>query len=302
MRRLSYALAAVMAIGTSQLAGTSQATAQDASQQHAAAGHTHQHSGNGDMSGSHGGSVQMVDGNKVETVLQEKGIMFAVMTSEGKAIDASQASGKLTLRVGDNPKEYSYTLKPLKNGMVGVGVDLSKVKGHMLHMNVQLSGVASSTLEFHAMGKVGEGAKLSDELLISLQGTCPVSGQKLGSMGKPPKVELGDKSLFVCCAGCIEKVKASPDQYLSKYYQSSGKEIRPGVYEATLADAEAIAKQEVCPVMDEPLGGMGTPGKVNVKGKAVFICCAGCAKKLAAEPDKYLAQLKEQGVTPPEFK
>ena len=65
--------------------------------------------------------------------------------------------------------------------------------------------------------------------------------------------------------------------------------------------ADAIAAQKVCPVMDEPLGGMGVPGKVNVKGKAVFICCAGCAKKLAAEPDKYLAALKEKGVTPPAF-
>ena len=51
--------------------------------------------------------------------------------------------------------------------------------------------------------------------------------------------------------------------------------------------------------MDEPLGGMGTPLKVDVKGKAVFICCAGCAKKLAAEPDKYLLQLAKAGIKPP---
>lgn len=50
----------------------------------------------------------------------------------------------------------------------------------------------------------------------------------------------------------------------------------------------------ICTVMDEPLGGMGVPGKVNVKGKAVFICCGGCAKKLAADPDKYLAALKQE--------
>jgi len=281
----------ILAIGATHVIRTGQASAQDAA---------HKHSGHDGIRGPDGGSVQMVDGKKVETILQEKGIIFSVMMADGKAIDTSRGSGTLTLRVGDNSKEYQYALKPLKSGKLGVGVDLSKVKGHTLHMNVQLEGVAGSPLEFHSMGKV-ENATLSNELRISLQGTCPVSGQKLGSMGKPPKVELGDKSLFVCCAGCIDKVKASPDQYLSKYYKSQGKEVRPGVFEATLADAEAIAKQKVCPVMDEPLGGMGTPGKVNVKGKAVYICCAGCAKKLAAEPEKFLAVLKEKGVTPADF-
>ncbi len=121
-------------------------------------------------------------------------------------------------------------------------------------------------------------------------------------MGAPPKIMLGDKSLFVCCAGCTTKVKANPDVYLAKYYSAKGKEVRPGVFEATLADAKAIAAQRKCPVMDEELGGMGVPQKVNVNGKAVYICCAGCAKKLHAEPEKYLNMLAKQGVTPPDFK
>lgn len=297
MRRLFFGLAAILAFSTAHVIGTISVSAQDDSQQPSDddhADHGHEHPGMG-------GNLQKVGAYQVATTLQDKGIMFHVMTADGQAVDASKGSGKLTLRVGDNPKEYSFSLKPLKNGMLGVGVDLSKVKGHLLHMNVVLEGTAASPLEFHAMGKVGS-EMLSDELLISLQGTCPVSGQKLGSMGKPPKVDLGDKSLFVCCAGCIDKVKASPEPYLSKYYSAQAKEIRPGVYASTLADAGAIAKQKVCPVMDEPLGGMGIPGKVNVNGKAVYICCAGCAKKLAAEPDKYLSMLKEKGVTPPEFK
>ena len=40
-------------------------------------------------------------------------------------------------------------------------------------------------------------------------------------MGKPPKITIGDKSLFVCCAGCTKKVEASPEQYLTKYYTAS---------------------------------------------------------------------------------
>lgn len=56
-------------------------------------------------------------------------------------------------------------------------------------------------------------------------------------------------------------------------------------------DAAAIAKQKICPVTDQPLGSMGPPVKVVVKGRTVFLCCAGCKKKLLADPDKYLKKL-----------
>jgi Cu(I)/Ag(I) efflux system membrane fusion protein len=43
-----------------------------------------------------------------------------------------------------------------------------------------------------------------------------------------------------------------------------------------------------------PLGSMGTPIKVDVKGRAVFICCEGCRESLLAEPKKYLAKLSKE--------
>ena len=39
---------------------------------------------------------------------------------------------------------------------------------------------------------------------------------------------------------------------------------------------------------------MGTPVKVTVKGRPVFICCASCKAKLLKDPDKYLAKLDKQ--------
>ena len=39
------------------------------------------------------------------------------------------------------------------------------------------------------------------------------------------------------------------------------------------------------------LGSMGDPVAVEVEGQKVWICCAGCAPKLKAEPAKYLARL-----------
>ena len=273
-------------------------------QQHNHADHQHESNGHDHSAmkqGPNGGTVQMVGTQRIETVIRPKGIMFMVLDEEGKAVAAPRASGSLKLRVGDKGKEYPYELKPLKNNAIGVGVDLSKVVGHTLHMDVTLNGIAAQPVSFHTMGQVSDG-KLSDAVLISLQATCPVSGKKLGSMGAPPKVMVDGKPLFVCCAGCSDKVKNSPQQYLAKYYQPSSEQVRPGVFKATLADASAIATQNVCPVMDEPLGGMGAPLKVDVKGKAVYICCAGCAKKLHATPDEFLAKLAKMGVKPPAMK
>lgn len=60
------------------------------------------------------------------------------------------------------------------------------------------------------------------------------------------------------------------------------------------SDQESIAKQKTCPVTDKPLGSMGKPVKVVVKGRTVFLCCAGCKSKLLANPDKYLKKLDEK--------
>jgi YHS domain-containing protein len=56
-------------------------------------------------------------------------------------------------------------------------------------------------------------------------------------------------------------------------------------------DRAAALAQKVCPVSGETLGEMGTPYKVTVKGRDVFLCCAGCREKIEANPDEYLAKL-----------
>jgi membrane fusion protein, copper/silver efflux system len=61
---------------------------------------------------------------------------------------------------------------------------------------------------------------------------------------------------------------------------------------ATSDDEKLIARQKVCPVTDEPLGGsMGRPVKLVVEGRTVFICCKACERELRSEPKKYLAKL-----------
>jgi hypothetical protein len=59
-------------------------------------------------------------------------------------------------------------------------------------------------------------------------------------------------------------------------------------------DRKLAEAQEWCAVDDEnPLGGMGKPLKIMVKGQPVFLCCKGCEKTAQADPDKTLAKVEE---------
>jgi hypothetical protein len=55
-----------------------------------------------------------------------------------------------------------------------------------------------------------------DRALAEKQKTCPVSDQALGSMGKPIKVAVGDRDVFICCEGCEEELKNNSEKYLAK--------------------------------------------------------------------------------------
>jgi len=61
------------------------------------------------------------------------------------------------------------------------------------------------------------------------------------------------------------------------------------------ADRAAAERQKVCPVTDEPLGSMGSPLKISLKGRDVFLCCEGCKDALQDDPDAFLAKLPQTG-------
>ena len=59
-------------------------------------------------------------------------------------------------------------------------------------------------------------------------------------------------------------------------------------------------KQKNCPVGGEPLGSMGTPVKMMVGDRAVFLCCEGCRGAVEKDPEKYLAILDAPAAAPAE--
>ena len=46
------------------------------------------------------------------------------------------------------------------------------------------------------------------------QQTCPVTGEKLGSMGPPVSVTVKGRTVKVCCDSCVAAVQKNPDKYL----------------------------------------------------------------------------------------
>lgn len=63
-----------------------------------------------------------------------------------------------------------------------------------------------------------------DEQAVALrQKTCPVTGELLGSMGKPIQVPVADRSVFVCCEGCVAALRRNPAKYLRSAFRT-----RPG--------------------------------------------------------------------------
>lgn len=65
-------------------------------------------------------------------------------------------------------------------------------------------------------------ATQADAAAIAAQKTCPVMDEPLGSMGAPWKVPVAGGTVFVCCKGCIKRVRAEPAKYLSAARGGSG--------------------------------------------------------------------------------
>ncbi len=63
-------------------------------------------------------------------------------------------------------------------------------------------------------------------------------------------------------------------------------------------DRALVERQKTCPVTGKPLGSMGTPERLEVEGRVVFICCSGCESKLRKDPARYLAKLAADASEP----
>jgi hypothetical protein len=159
-------------------------------------------------------------------------------------------------------------------------------------------------------------AKLSheDQKLVAAQGFCPIQKQnRLGVMGKPFKLAIKGQTVFLCCSGCERDALADPDRTLAQVEERKRetkaaaarsepvrkRSAREAKIEANLAllgdeDRRLAKAQGFCPIQSgNPLGIMGKPFKVTVKGQPVFLCCPGCEEEALADPDVTLNKVGE---------
>lgn len=89
--------------------------------------------------------------------------------------------------------------------------------------------------------------------------------------------------------GCTETTPAPPAAKADK-----GDKIKAALDQLSPEDRALAEEQKLCPETDEPLGSMGVPVKVLVKGQPVFVCCQGCDKGVLADPDATLKKVEER--------
>ncbi len=85
------------------------------------------------------------------------------------------------------------------------------------HAGHGAGGGGTSSADFSAK-ELGNLEKLpaEDRSLAMAQKVCPITGAKLGSMGKPYKMTVDGRTLFLCCPACESKVKQDPQAALRK--------------------------------------------------------------------------------------
>ena len=130
----------------------------------------------------------------------------------------------------------------------------------------------------------------------SVQRICPVTGEELGSMGRPIPVKVSGRTIQVCCQACVTEVQRNPEKYLRRVID----EIGAGPFDVSGQPPNPRQSylqpnpQRLCPVTGEELGSMGSPIPVTVSGRTIHVCCEACVASVKKNPAKYFAKVAQE--------
>src|ERR1043165_4311157 len=88
--------------------------------------------------------------------------------------------------------------------------------------------VSASVLTISFLGapllSIAAEAKKDEKVKAYTLKTCPVSGEKLGEMGKPYVFTNDNREIKLCCKDCLKDFKKDPKKYTKKIEQAEAKE------------------------------------------------------------------------------
>ncbi len=139
---------------------------------------------------------------------------------------------------------------------------------------VLLTGLAAGVLSALADDKHKD--HKADETKPYPSAKCLISGEALGSMGKPHVLGADGQEIKFCCKNCVKDYEKDKQGYAKK-----------------LAQAEANAKPyplKNCLVTDEGFD-HGKPYVFAYEGQQIKLCCKDCLKDFKKEPVKFLEKI-----------
>jgi hypothetical protein len=110
---------------------------------------------------------------------------------------------------------------------------------------------------------------------------CPVSGEKLGSMGDPIVKKYDGREVRFCCGGCVGRFEGDLKDSMKQLDKKIAKSQR------------AYYPMNTCVVMGDALTEDGEDIAVEMvwKNRLVRLCCKACVRKFKKEPGKFIAEL-----------
>lgn len=185
----------------------------------------------------------------------------------------------LTALAGPAGDPYPFDTDPVSGGKLGDKPVIVQIEGRELRFATQENADKYKADPVKYRAALDE--KLTQQQLpVYPLDTCPVSGAKLGAMGKPIDLIVGNRLVRFCCSGCKPKFEKDPATFLAK------------LDEAVIAKQKASYPLTTCPVSGDELGGeMGAPIDVVIGNRLVRLCCKDCIGQMRADPTKFLSKL-----------
>lgn len=169
--------------------------------------------------------------------------------------------------LGPRDGEYFPVVKGLKPGD-----KIAAAGGFLIDAEAHLNPAAASTY-FGASGGPQAGGR------PAATGATKDSGST-----KDTKEHEGGEA----AAATTEK-KAEPAAALPEISEDD----RKNVEKLPEGERQAALAQGYCPITRQPLGSMGVPVKITLRGQTVYLCCEGCRTKAKHAPDETLKIVEE---------